>query len=443
MYTEACEATNKRGEQSAEVLDLRMSCLQERLSGVKALSAIFANADGKVVGNAVSASGALPPLERCGDVKLLRSMVQPPEDPKLRERVAQLRQRVAQIKATRDAGRLKDATQMATALVNDARTIDYPPVQAEAQGMLGELETVAGDPKRAEALLEQAFWTAEAARDDELKAETAVYLIGLLGYRQGRYADAELWAQQSQATLRRIGGHERLQAWMQNNVAIVYHMQGRYPEALAAYQRAREVAERALPPDDPDVARPLGNLAVALMDAGRPAEALPYNQRAVDIFRKTFGAGHPEVATHLTNRGEILNALGRWREARALFTASLAVLTKELPPGDPSFGEALSGIGQSFLGESEPDKAIAPLERAVAIRDKSESEPSHVAATIFMLARALWDSGRDRPRAVTLAKSARTVYGERPLWHDNVVEIDRWVAAHRVAAVVASAPHAR
>src|SRR5258707_13249982 len=31
MYTEACEATHVRGEQSAEVLDLRMACLQERL----------------------------------------------------------------------------------------------------------------------------------------------------------------------------------------------------------------------------------------------------------------------------------------------------------------------------------------------------------------------------------------------------------------------------
>ena len=37
MYTEACEATHARGEQSSEVLDLRMSCLNERLSGVKAL----------------------------------------------------------------------------------------------------------------------------------------------------------------------------------------------------------------------------------------------------------------------------------------------------------------------------------------------------------------------------------------------------------------------
>ena len=38
MYVDACEATHVRGEQSAEVLDLRMACLNERLDDLRALS---------------------------------------------------------------------------------------------------------------------------------------------------------------------------------------------------------------------------------------------------------------------------------------------------------------------------------------------------------------------------------------------------------------------
>ena len=68
MYTDACEATHVRGEQSAEVLDLRMACLNERLGNARALSDVFATADGKVVENAVSAAAALPSLDRCADV---------------------------------------------------------------------------------------------------------------------------------------------------------------------------------------------------------------------------------------------------------------------------------------------------------------------------------------------------------------------------------------
>ena len=35
MYKETCEATDVRHEQSAEVMDLRMECLQERLGGFR------------------------------------------------------------------------------------------------------------------------------------------------------------------------------------------------------------------------------------------------------------------------------------------------------------------------------------------------------------------------------------------------------------------------
>ena len=56
MYKEACEATAVHKEQSADVLDLRMACLNERLGGLRALTDVFSEANGEVVENAVSAS---------------------------------------------------------------------------------------------------------------------------------------------------------------------------------------------------------------------------------------------------------------------------------------------------------------------------------------------------------------------------------------------------
>ena len=76
MRKETCEATEVRKEQSAEVLDLRMSCLDERLGGLRALTDVFVDANGDVVENAVSASNALASLDRCADVPLLRAVVQ-------------------------------------------------------------------------------------------------------------------------------------------------------------------------------------------------------------------------------------------------------------------------------------------------------------------------------------------------------------------------------
>ena len=49
MRTEACEATRRRGEQSEEMLDLRMACLDQRLREVAALSTALTEADAQVV----------------------------------------------------------------------------------------------------------------------------------------------------------------------------------------------------------------------------------------------------------------------------------------------------------------------------------------------------------------------------------------------------------
>ena len=76
VYTETCEATHVRGDQSAEVLDLRMDCLGERLASARALSDVLAGADGQVVDNAVAAASALPMLARCSDVPMLRAVIE-------------------------------------------------------------------------------------------------------------------------------------------------------------------------------------------------------------------------------------------------------------------------------------------------------------------------------------------------------------------------------
>src|SRR5262249_24238848 len=128
MYTEACEATHVRGEQSAEVLDLRMACLNERLNGVQALSQLFARADSEIIDNAVKAANARGTLEHCGDQRLLRAVVPPPENIRVRGQVDRLRRDLAEAKALYDAGDIKQAAARATAGVEAGRRVGYAPV---------------------------------------------------------------------------------------------------------------------------------------------------------------------------------------------------------------------------------------------------------------------------------------------------------------------------
>lgn len=77
MRTEVCEST-RQGEQSPELLDLRMGCLDRRLREVQAMTTLFAAGDPAVIERAPQASRGLTSLAECADPAALAAPVRPP-----------------------------------------------------------------------------------------------------------------------------------------------------------------------------------------------------------------------------------------------------------------------------------------------------------------------------------------------------------------------------
>ena len=211
MYSEACEATHVRGDQSAEVLDLRMDCLNRNRDSLRALTDVLATADADTVGSAIDAATALPEVGRCADVAVLRAVLPPPRDPAARQQVAGLRKRAAEARALGDAGRWKDGRTKARPLLAEAEALGYEPVVAEVLVLLGWFDGMVGESKRAAAESERALWVAEATRHDEVAAEASVMLIGSAGLLLSKPEEGERWGRLAEAILKRMGpGHERL-----------------------------------------------------------------------------------------------------------------------------------------------------------------------------------------------------------------------------------------
>jgi len=76
-HADACEATHVRHEQPEALMDARMSCLEDRRRGLRALVRALEEADAAVVERAVSAVGALPPIEPCADPDYVRAQALP------------------------------------------------------------------------------------------------------------------------------------------------------------------------------------------------------------------------------------------------------------------------------------------------------------------------------------------------------------------------------
>jgi serine/threonine-protein kinase len=408
MYTDACEATNVRGEQSAEVLDLRMACLKHERGELKAITDLFASADAEVVSRAVNAASSLPAIAQCADIPVLRAVVRPPEDRALRERVEALRQEVAEARALQEAGRYDAAIRQAKAVVEQARPIGYDPLLVEALHVLGLSQIYVGAFADADSVLDEAMIKAQASRHDRALAEAAVDKANLLT-TSGQFDDLNRFIPWARAAVARIGGDLRLESWIDTSLVYALNEQGKSDEALRFDMKALEAKERALGPNHWDVALSLGNLANDLHGLGRDQEALTTVERAIATLEAALGSQHPQLAIFILDRGEIRLALGQASQARADFERTLAIWKTEATPPE-SMSYALTGLGLSFLEEGRPEDAVSPLEEAHRIRESVKAPPQLRAQTSFALARALWQTGRDRPRALELAREARDLF---------------------------------
>ncbi len=71
-----------------------------------------------------------------------------------------------------------------------------------------------------------------------------------------------------------------------NNLASLYHAQGKHTEAEPLYRRVLAIWEKALGPEHPHVAQSLENFAALLRKTGRGAEAKRLKARAKAIRAK-------------------------------------------------------------------------------------------------------------------------------------------------------------
>ena len=132
----------------------------------------------------------------------------------------------------------------------------------------------------------------------------------------------------------------------------------------------------------------------------------------------------------LSNRGEILSDLRRYAEAADSLESAVRILDLGGGPSNRT-AHPLTALGVVKLATNDLVSAVSVLERALRIREEKESNATLVADTRFALARALWQSGGDRGRALALATSARAAYASDKRAR-QLGTVDVWLAAHAI-----------
>ncbi|MCA9707579.1 MAG: serine/threonine protein kinase, partial [Myxococcales bacterium] len=393
-HRDTCEATRVRGEQSDELLDLRMSCLREHLGEVGAVLDVLDEADPTVVQRAVAMVSGLRGPDHCSDVEQLRAALPLPDDEGVRQRVEELRGLMRRAEARQSVRRVEEARKLAEEALREAEGVGYEPLRLEALTTLGVVLEHAGEFVEAEARMREAMWGAVRIGDDRVASRAAIQLVSVVGDRLARYDEGLTWAELAEALLDRIGDEGIARVGLVNNEGNVWHRKGDNVKALDHYQRAIAKREALESQDTPALAVERINLGNAQLALGMYDEALESYRQAEASMRATLGEGHPQIALAVASIGLVYNQMGRYEEAAAQHRRALPDFEAWLGPDHLYVATIGINLGGALHGLGRYEEALEQLRRAQQLFEKSVG-PDHpqVAASLYAMGTIRRDQG--------------------------------------------------
>ncbi len=453
MRRDACEETEVRHAQPESVLALRNACLDQRQQAAEATIAYLATADAKLMAQAPQVVSSLATLHECGDTQALLARLPPPKDQAQAEHVRALRARIDKVAVMQNASHTSETLPIIEPILKEARAIGYAPTIAVASYRLGFAYVAVGKYKEAEAMLQESAEWAERGHDDETAERAWLSLCELVGVRQHRAQDGEVWRRYAAAAEERRGSpdddttgpllvceqdltqiegkldealgyarrnaavrtglHNELEAAeADDNIAIILSLQGRVAETDAVFARVLAVHEKLLGRDHPSTTTSRENASFALLMQHRFADVLPLLQQGLRERLASFGEKDGDTAQAEASLGQALGGLGRVAEAEAMNTRALANYTALTGLDSPDLIDPLTFAGRYALQRGAATEALTSLERALVLAKKAAGTALDSAEINLLLAQALHKAHRDEPRARQLATAARDAWTE-------------------------------
>jgi eukaryotic-like serine/threonine-protein kinase len=404
----ACEAT-VRGEQSAELLDRRMACLDDRRQELRGVLDGFATADRDIALDAIKLVRALDPVGGCTDATAL---LQAPPVPADRRVAVEAAKRENADLAVLTHARKADVTARAQRAVDAAKVLGYAPTTADALFQLGHAQGNAGKYVDAVASYGSAALAADRARDDRLRTKSLLERMYLEGASLHHGSDALATGEMAAAALDRVADPGSLNVQLRIYTSEAYQALGKLDRALSEidaalalatpamgdelravilqdkgeiladldrwsddaplHEQARAIYERVYGSDHPIVAGELSNIAnTKLMARTDYAGAEQLYRKALAIEEHAFGSDSPQAATYANNIVNLFRAEERYADAEPFARRAVDIRTRRLPPDHPLTARAVINLATILVALGKGDEAIALFQRGLAMQARS------------------------------------------------------------------------
>ena len=214
------------------------------------------------------------------------------------------------------------------------------------------------------------------------------------------------------------------------SLAQAYAGLSEYEKATELSWRALAILERAFGADDPQLAISLNNLAYSLEGLERFDEARETHERSIDLVSRSWGPNHPQIAISLLNLSSLEKQAEDYQAALDASQRAGEILTATFGTEHPLYAYAANNTGVFLMKTGQAAQGVVHLEKALAIRLASDTDPVLIAVTRFNLGRALWEAGQRENGRRAVSEAERELVPTGELGEEDLAAVREWLAKH-------------
>ncbi len=203
-----------------------------------------------------------------------------------------------------------------------------------------------------------------------------------------------------------------------------------YEKAAELCRRSLAILEKAFGPDDPQLAVSLNNLAYSLEGLERFDEARETHERSIEVVEKSWGPNHPQIAISLLNLSSLEKQAGDYQAALEASQRAGEILTATYGTEHPLYAYAANNTGVFLMETGQAALGIVHLEKALAIRLATDTDPVLIAVTRFNLGRALWEAGQREGGRRNVMDAERELVAIGEMGEEDLAAVREWLANH-------------
>ena len=207
---------------------------------------------------------------------------------------------------------------------------------------------------------------AEYLNDDDLT--TPFIRLGWFYQEQGLYPLAQPWLEKvKEIAEKRLDKNNPNIAAVYNNLAELHKLQGKYEKAETLYLQAIKIHKIALPKNHPNMAAILNNLAELYQLQGKYEKAETLYLQAIEIDKIVLPENHPRLAAILNNLASLYYEQGKYEKAEPLFLETMEINKIALPKNHPNMANSLNNLASLYESQGKYEKAETLYLQAIEI----------------------------------------------------------------------------